>query len=131
MKKQIRIGILGAGRMAGWFSEGLTVVPDAVRYAVGSRTLEKAQAFAEKYGYEKAYGSYQEILQDPDVDLVYIATPIREHYTCIKDCLEAGKPVLCEKSLTINAAQAEEVVALARSKNLFLMEAMWTRCQPA
>ena len=131
MKKQIRIGILGAGRMAGWFSEGLTVVPDAVRYAVGSRTLEKAQAFAEKYGYEKAYGSYQEILQDPDVDLVYIATPIREHYACIRDCLEAGKPVLCEKSLTINAAQAEEVVALARSKNLFLMEAMWTRCQPA
>lgn len=130
MKKQIHIGVIGAGRMAGWFSEGLTVVEDAVRYAVGSRTLEKAQAFADKYGYEKAYGSYDEILQDPKVDLVYIATPIREHYANIKAALEAGKNVLCEKSLTVNAAEAEEVVALARSKGLFLMEAMWTLCQP-
>lgn len=130
MSKKIKIGVIGAGRMAGWFSEGLTVVEDAVRYAVGSRTLEKAQAFADKFGYEKAYGSYDEILQDPAVDLVYIATPIREHYDNIKAALEADKPVLCEKSLTVNAAQAEEVVALARSKGLFLMEAMWTRCQP-
>ena len=130
MKTKIKIGVLGAGRMAGWFSEGLTVVEDAVRYAVGSRTLEKAQAFADKYGYEKAYGSYEEILQDPEVDLVYIATPIRNHYANIKVALEANKNVLCEKSLTVNAAQAEEVVALARSKGLFLMEAVWTLCQP-
>ena len=130
MSKKIKIGIIGAGRMAGWFSEGLTVVEDAVRYAVGSRTLEKAQAFADKYGFEKAYGSYEEILNDPEVDLVYIATPIRGHYANIKAALEAGKPVLCEKSLTVNAAQAEEVAALARSKGLFLMEAMWTLCQP-
>ena len=130
MNKKIRFGVIGAGRMAGWFSEGLIVVEDAVRYAVGSRTREKAQAFADKFGFEKAYGSYEEILNDPAVDLVYIATPIREHYANIKAALEAGKPVLCEKSLTVNAAQAEEVVALARSKGLFLMEAMWTNCQP-
>lgn len=130
MSKKIRFGVIGAGRIAGLFSEGLTVVEDAERYAIGSRTLEKAQAFAEKYGYEKAYGSYDELLQDPDVDVVYIATPIREHYANMKAALEAGKPVLCEKSLTINAAEAEEVVALARSKGLFLMEAVWTRCQP-
>ena len=108
MSKKIKIGIIGAGRMAGWFSEGLTVVEDAVRYAVGSRTLEKAQTFADKYGFQKAYGSYEEILNDPEVDLVYIATPIRGHYANIKAALEAGKPVLCEKSLTVNAAQAEE-----------------------
>ena len=130
MKKKIRIGVIGAGRMAGWFSEGLTVVPDAVRYAVGSRTQEKAQQFAGKYGFEKAYGSYEALLLDPDVDLVYIATPIREHYANIKAALEAGKNVLCEKSLTVNAAQAEEVTALARSRGLFLMEAMWTLCHP-
>ena len=130
MSQKIRIGVIGAGRMAGWFSEGLTVVTDAVRYAVGSRSEEKAQEFADRYGYEKAYGSYEAVLQDPEVDLVYIATPIREHYANIRAALEAGKPVLCEKSLTVNAAQAEEVVALARSKGLFLMEAVWTLCQP-
>ena len=101
MSKKIKIGIIGAGRMAGWFSEGLTVVEDAVRYAVGSRTLEKAQAFVDKYGYEKAYGSYEEILNDPEVDLVYIATPIREHYANITAALEAGKtPEELERSIS-------------------------------
>lgn len=130
MGKEIRWGIMGAGRIAGWFSTGLTVVPDACRYAVASRTLEKGQKFAEEYGYKKYYGSYEELLQDDEVDIVYIATPVREHYENIKMCLEAGKHVLCEKSLTVNAQQAKEVAALAREKNLFLMEAMWTKCQP-
>lgn len=130
MGKEIRWGIMGAGRIAGWFSTALTAVPEAVRYAVASRTLEKGQRFAEDYGYEKFYGSYEELLQDQNVDVVYIATPVKEHYENIKMCLEAGKHVLCEKSLTVNAVQAKEVVMLARKNNLFLMEAMWTKCQP-
>lgn len=131
MGREIRWGIMGAGRIAGWFSTGLTVIPNAHRYAVASRTAEKGRKFAEEYGYEKYYGSYEELLQDPKVDVVYIATPVREHYANIKMCLEAGKHVLCEKSLTVNAKQAQEVTALAREKKLFLMEAMWTKCQPA
>lgn len=130
MKNEIKWGIMGAGRIAGWFSTALTVVPGAQRYAVASRTLEKGQKFAEEYGYEKAYGSYEEMLQDPQVDVVYIATPVRSHYENIKMCLEAGKSVLCEKSLTVNATQAKKVIAMAREKKLFFMEAMWTKCQP-
>lgn len=130
MKREIKWGIIGAGRIAGWFSEGLMVAEGAKRYAVASRTLEKGQDFAKKYGYEKAYGSYEELLQDDKVDIVYVATPVREHYACVKACLEAGKHVLCEKALTVNSQQAKELIDEARERNLFLMEAMWTKCQP-
>lgn len=130
MGKEIKWGILGAGRIAGWFSTGLTVVPDAKRYAVASRTLEKGQKFAAEYGYEKAYGSYEELVSDDEVDVVYIATPVMEHYKNIMMCLEHGKHVLCEKSMTVNADQAREAAALAREKHLFLMEALWTKCHP-
>ena len=130
MGKTIRLGVMGCGRMAGWFCTALPVVKDLEMYAAGSRTLEKGQAFAKEYGFKKAYGSYEELLADPDVDLVYVATTISEHYKNVKMCLEAGKPVLCEKAFTINAVQAEELVTLAREKGIFLMEAMWTRCQP-
>ncbi len=130
MKKEIRWGIMGAGRMANWFTQGLNVAEGACKYAIGSRDIEKGKKFAEEFGYEKAYGSYEEFLQDENIDVVYIATPVRYHYEHIKMCLEAGKNVLCEKSLTVNAAQAKEVAALAREKGLFLMEAMWTKCQP-
>lgn len=123
-------GILGAGRMAGWFSTGLQVVEDANRYAIASRTLEKAERFADTYGFQKNYGSYEEMLQDPKVDIVYIATPVREHYTWIKASLEAGKPVLCEKCITVNRKQLKELICLAQNKHLFLMEAMWMKCQP-
>lgn len=129
--KKINWGILGAGRMSGWFSEALAALPEeACLYAVASRSEEKAQGFAEKYGYQKAYGSYEAILRDPAVDVIYIGTPVKEHFHHIVMCLEAGKPVLCEKSLTVNAAQAKEAVRLAREKKLFLMEAVWTKCQP-
>lgn len=130
MKKEIRWGLMGTGRIAGWFAKALTVAEGAVCYAAASRTEEKAGKFAAEYGFVKAYGSYEELLADDAVDVVYIATPVREHYRNIKMCLEAGKHVLCEKSLTVNAAQAKETVALAREKNLFFMEAMWTKCQP-
>ena len=130
MNREIRWGFMGTGRIAGCFAKALTVAEGAVCYAAASRTLEKGKSFAAEYGFAKAYGSYEEMLRDDAVDVVYIATPVREHYNNIKMCLEAGKHVLCEKALTVNAAQARQVVALARVKHLFLMEAMWTKCQP-
>ena len=130
MNQKIRWGYMGAGRIASWFATGMSVLEDAERYAIASRTLEKGEKFAEEYGFTKAYGSYEEMLQDPNVDIVYVATPMVEHYRCVKMCLEAGKNVLCEKALTVNAAQAQELVDMAREKNLFFMEAAWTKCHP-
>lgn len=130
MKDKIKWGIIGTGRMAGWFSKGLEAVGDAEKYAVASRTAEKAGHFAEKHGFKKAYGSYEEMILDDEVDIIYIATPIREHYRCIKMCLEGGKHVLCEKCITVNTDELEEVIRIAREKKLFLMEAMWMKCQP-
>lgn len=122
---------MGAGRMSGWFTEALSILPDAVLCAVGSRELEKAQHFAQTYGFQKAYGSYEELVNDPEIDIIYIGTPVRYHYDSLMLALHAGKHVLCEKALTVNAAQAKAAYALAREKNVFFMEALWTKCQPA
>ncbi|MGI6020316.1 MAG: Gfo/Idh/MocA family protein [Lachnospiraceae bacterium] len=130
-KEKIKWGFMGAGRICGWMAEAMSVIEDAEKYVIASRTLEKAQAFAAKHGFTKAYGSYEEMLSDPEVDIVYIGTPVSEHFKHIKMCLEAGKNVLCEKSLTLSGAEAREAVKMAREKNLFLMEAMWMKCQPA
>ena len=130
MNEKIKWGIIGAGRMSGWFADALSVLPDAECYSVASRTFEKSEKFAQQYGFTKAYGSYEELIQDNDVDVVYIGTPVREHFNNIMMCLEAGKNVLCEKSLTVNAQQTKAVVDLARKQNVFLMEAMWMKCQP-
>lgn len=130
MNQKIRWGYMGAGRIAGWFATGMSVLEDAELYAIASRTLEKAEKFAKEYGFTNAYGSYEEMLLDPKVDIVYVATPVVEHYRCVKMCLEAGKNVLCEKALTVNYSQAEELVNMAREKNLFFMEAAWSKCQP-
>lgn len=130
MGRKFRWGIMGSGRMAGVFSTALSVLAEAELYAIASRDTDKAQRFARKYGFEKAYGSYEEFLADPEVEVVYIATPISQHYDNILQCLYAGKHVICEKCLTVNAVQAEKVITLARQKKLFLMEAMWTKCQP-
>lgn len=130
MNRKIRWGYMGAGRIAGWFATGMSVLEDAELYAIASRTLEKGENFAKEYGFTKAYGSYDEMLNDSKVDIVYVATPVAEHYSCVKKCFEAGKHVLCEKSLTVNAAQAMELIAMGREKNLFFMEAAWTKCQP-
>ena len=129
--KQIKWGIMGAGRMSGWFTEALSILPDANLYAVGSRNLAKAQHFAETYGFQKMYGSYEELVRDPEIDIIYIGTPVRYHYDSLMLALHAGKHVLCEKALTVNASQAKEAYALAREKHVFLMEAMWMKCQPA
>ena len=127
----MKIAILGAGRIAVHMAETLAGMDDVEAYAVGARELERAEAFAEKYGFTKAYGSYEEMLADKEIDLVYIATPHSHHYKHAKMCLEAGKNVLCEKSFTVNADQARALFKLAEEKNLLITEAIWTRYMPS
>lgn len=132
----IRIGILGAGNIAGTMARTLTGMvyagnKEVCRYAVAARDLARAEEFAGKNGFEKAYGSYEAMLKDPAVDLVYIATPHSHHYAQIKECIAHGKHVLCEKAFTVNAAQAREVLSLAEEKGLLLTEAIWTRYMPS
>ena len=129
--ERFRVGIIGAGHIAEKMAWTLTQMTEAEPYAVASRSLEKAEAFAEKYGFSKAYGSYEDILDDPMVELVYVATPHSFHHAHVRMCLEKGKPVLCEKAFMLNRAQAEDVINLAREKKVFLAEAIWTRYEPA
>lgn len=132
MGKRINIAVLGAGNIAESMSRALLDIKDEVNmYAVASRSLSKAESFAKEFGYEKAYGSYEEAVKDENVDLVYIATLNSEHYSNAKMCLENGKGCLVEKAFCSNKKQAEELIEIARKKNLFLSEAMWTRFLPA
>ncbi len=127
----IRWGILATGWIANKFAEALTDLEDAEIVAVGSRSQENADRFGEKWGIRRRYGSYEALAADAELDIIYIATPHTYHYDNMKLCLNAGKHVLCEKAFAINAAQAEECIDLARAKNRFLMEAMWTKFIPA
>ena len=127
----IRMAIMGAGSIAVKMSNTIKGMDEVEAYAIAARDLSRAQAFAEEHGFTKAYGSYDEMLADENVDLVYIATPHSHHYKCVKMCLEAGKHVLCEKSFTVNAEQAKELFALAEEKKLLLTEAIWTRYMPS
>lgn len=124
-------GILGTGGIARSFLKGLRAVEDAEVAAVGSRSAATARGFAEEFTIARAHGSYQALAEDPGVDVVYVATPHPFHHSAVLLCLEAGKHVLCEKPLALNAAQAEEMIATARRCDRFLMEAMWTRFSPA
>lgn len=131
----MNLGILGAGYIAGVMAETIRRMNESgdhtVRlYAVAARELERAQVFAHQYGAEKAFGSYEEMLQDPDLDLAYIATPHSHHYHLIKLCADHGKHVLCEKAFTVNARQAEDAIRYARAKGVLVTEAIWTRYQP-
>ena len=108
----------------------LAPLDDYCVYAIASRSIDKAKSFAERWGVEKAYGSYEEMVADKDVDLVYIATPHSHHFPHAMLAVNAGKPVLVEKAFTANAAQAEELIAAARAKGLFITEAIWTRYMP-
>jgi dihydrodiol dehydrogenase / D-xylose 1-dehydrogenase (NADP) len=130
MKDKIRWGILSTGWIANKFAQGLSVLPDAEIVAVGSRAQATADAFGDKFGVPHRHASYEALAADPDVDVIYIGTPHPFHKENSLLCLQAGKPVLCEKPFTINASEAEEVIALAREKGLFLMEAMWSRYIP-
>jgi len=125
-----RWGILGPGRIARPFAADIRLVPGAELVAVGSRSGARARAFAQEYGAAAAYGSYEELVADPDVDVVYIASPHALHLEHARLAFEAGKHVLCEKPLTLSVAEAEEMIALAATHDRFLMEAMWTACHP-
>lgn len=126
----VRWGIIGAGSIAAAFSEALAALPNAERLAVGSRSGPTAQAFAEANGFSRSYASYGELAADPDVDVVYVATPHPFHAENVELCLRAGKAVLCEKPFAMNAAEARRVVGISRERGLFLMEGMWTRFFP-
>lgn len=130
MTKNTRIGIIGCG----WIAEKMAITLQGMEkveaYAIASRDLNKAETFAQKWNFTRAYGSYEEMLDDELVDLVYIATPHSHHYAHTRLSLLKGKPVLCEKAFTANAKETEELLQLAKEKNLFLTEAIWTRYMP-
>ena len=126
----MRVGIIGTG----WIAEKAAITLNGLKecscYAVGSRTKEKAETFAKQWNIPKAYGSYSELIADPDVDLVYIGTPHSHHFDVTKEALLAGKPCLVEKAFMANARQTEEILRIAKEQQVFLAEAIWTRYQP-
>jgi predicted dehydrogenase len=126
----IRWGILGAGGIAATVGSDIAATPGNVLQAVAARDAARAAAFAQTWGVGRSYGSYAELLADDDVDVVYIATTHGQHHEQALAALRAGKPLLVEKAFTLNARQAREVVAEARTRRLFCMEAMWTRLNP-
>ncbi|RKN38126.1 Gfo/Idh/MocA family protein [Streptomyces hoynatensis] len=129
--RPVRWGILATGSIAARLAGDLAGLPDAEAVAVGSRSPAAAEAFARRFGIPRAHGDWASLAADPEVDVVYVATPHSAHHRAVATCLEAGKPVLCEKPFTLNAAQAKELVALAERRGVFLMEAMWMYCNPA
>ena len=126
----LRVGIIGTGWIAEKAAITLRGLKDCEAYAVGSRTPEKAEAFARQWGIGKAYGSYAALLADPNVDLVYVGTPHSHHYDVTREALLAGKPCLVEKAFMANRREAQEIIDLAHERNVFLAEAIWTRYQP-
>lgn len=131
MGKIIRWGIIGLGNIANKFAADLLLVDGAQLEAVASRDPQKAKDFAQEYHTTKAYSSYQELAEDPELDIVYIATPHTFHYENTMMCLRSGKSVLCEKAFGMNAQEVENMIAEAKKQNVFLMEALWTRFIPA
>ena len=127
----MKIGILGAGSIANKVAPALAALSEITCYAVASRTPGKAEQFAKTFGFEKVYTDYAEMLADPEVELVYVATPHSHHYEHMMLCLQYGKHVICEKAFTMNARQAVQVCAAAREKGLFVAEAIWTRYMPS
>ena len=127
----MNFAILGAGGIARTMASTVVPMKEICKKAVAARDYDRAESFAKEYGFEKAYGSYEEMLADPEIDLVYIAVPHSHHCQWTKAALEAGKNVLCEKAFAVNEKQAKEMIDLARSKNLLLTEAIWTRYMPS
>ena len=127
----MKLGILGPGRIARTVAATLVQMPEIECYAVASRNRERAAEFAKDFGFEKVYDSYEAMLQDPELELVYITTPHSHHYEQMMLCLEYGKHVICEKAFTMNAGQAQKVRELAAQKGLYVAEAIWTRYMPS
>lgn len=128
--EKIRWGVLSTGKIAHKFAQALQATADSELYAVSSRSEEKAEAFAAQYGFEKHYGSTEEMLADKNVQVVYIGSPMSCHYEDAIKCLMAGKNVLCEKTVTLCTEQLDDILKLAAEKKLFFMEAMWTKTLP-
>lgn len=131
MGKIVNWGIMATGKIAHTFAKAVSHAEGARLYACASRNSGKAAEFGALYGAEKSYGSYEEMAADENIDVIYVATPMSCHYENVKLCFEHNKNVLCEKSVTLNAAQLRELIGIAKEKNLFFMEAMWTKCLPA
>ncbi len=129
-KKRINWGIIGLGGVAHEFAMGLKNSEHSHLYGVGSRSIETAKEFCHNYEADVFYGSYEELAQNPDIDIIYIATPHVFHKENTLLCLNAGKHVLCEKPFTLSGADAQEMVTVAKEKGLFLMEALWSRFFP-
>ena len=127
---RIRVGIMGTGAIARKMAATIKHTRGLSLYAVGSREQETAESFASEFKCKKAYGSYEALVQDSKVDLVYVATPNSAHYDCAKLALNNGKPVLVEKPFMLNEKQAQEILDLGKEKGLFVQEAMWTRFLP-
>lgn len=128
--QKFRIGILGSGGIAHTMARTVAGMENATVAAVGSRSLESARRFADEFGIEKAYGSYEQLAQDTTLDLIYIATPHSRHFEDCMLCIENGRNVLCEKAFTANAGQAEKVFEAAKNKGVLVTEAIWTRYMP-
>ena len=130
MNKNYRWGILGAGRIAEKFCTALDFTENAEVYAVASRDGEKAKAYATKYKASKFYDDYLGLMEDPQVDVIYIATPHPFHYEQTLACIQHGKAVVCEKPMSLSYGQTAEMIEAATKNNVFLMEGMWTSCMP-
>lgn len=126
----MNVGIIGAGHIAEKAASTLAAMDDMQCLAIGSRSLEKAQAFAARFDIPRAYGSYAQLLADKDIDLVYIAVPHSCHFDVTRDAIAAGKPCLVEKSFMMNAVEAAAILALAHEQGVFVAEAMWPRYMP-
>ncbi len=129
--KTMRVGYIGAGNISGQMAETIARMGEVENYAVAARDPERAREFAGRWGFSRAYGSYEELLADPDVDLVYVALPHSHHHRWTIAALEAGHHVLCEKAFAANERQAREMVECARGRGLLLAEAIWTRYMPS
>ena len=130
MRKKFKWGVIAPGRIAHAFAKGVLSIVDTEISAVASSSQKRADAFAEQYDIANAYDSYEALVADPDVDAVYISSLHHQHFAQAMLALDAGKPVLCEKPLTVNAAETKKLIEKSREKNLFLMEALWTRYLP-
>ncbi|HEU5110145.1 MAG TPA: Gfo/Idh/MocA family oxidoreductase [Micromonosporaceae bacterium] len=130
-ERPVRWGILSTGGIATKFVQDLRLLPDAEAVAVGSRSVGAAEAFAARHDVPRAYGTWADLAADPDIDVIYVATPHSGHFAATDVCLSAGKAVLCEKPFTLDRATSAELIDQARKRGVFLMEAMWTRLNPS
>ena len=130
MKKKYKWGILAPGKMSAKFTRGLKLLDNVELHAVGSRDIERARHFAEEFGFQKYYGSYEELAADKDVDVIYIASPHSHHHEHTMLCLSNRKAVLCEKAFALNSREADEMITEAVRQKVFLMEALWPPFQP-